>query len=118
MFACLLIYSSLQTMEQTFEAAMGDLEQGNVTDEVFTDPDLEIFTLNDLFNVITYTVMSLGVFCQFSVIFYHFDIFSWDGLEHLGPHHGRQEGQHGGGQVWHLFFFSSFSSQKLLGFMN
>jgi hypothetical protein len=42
-------------------ADMSDPEPGNATDEVFRDPaGLQIFTLNDLFNVIAYTVMSLG----------------------------------------------------------
>ena len=59
MFANILKFTDL---DKTFEAAMDDPEQGNATYEVFTDPDLEIFTLNDLFNVITYTVMSLGEF--------------------------------------------------------
>ena len=68
---------------------MDELEQGNATDEVFTDPDLEIFTLNDLFNVITYTVMSLGEFCQFSSILYYIAMCSGYGLEHHGPHHRR-----------------------------
>jgi hypothetical protein len=59
MFANILKFTDL---DKTFEAAMDDPAQGNATYEVFTDPDLEIFTLNDLCNVITYTVMSLGEF--------------------------------------------------------
>ena len=38
---------------------MGD----NATEEDFNNTDLELFTLNDLFNVIAYTVMSLGKYC-------------------------------------------------------
>ena len=40
---------------------MDELELENDTEKVFIDPDgLELFQLNDLFNVIAYTVMSLG----------------------------------------------------------
>ena len=73
MVRCLRFRSpSFQTVSRTGmddlepgNAGMGDPEPGNDTDEVFRDPaGLQIFTLNDLFNVIAYTVMSLGEYCD------------------------------------------------------